>query len=122
MSDDLLPLPAGSSGHNSPALPHSMSRQNAGVLGSLMASPFSVILSPYPNSAAFCSVAPSQVIQPQLSIWDVADEDLLEPTLDDITIGGKVHGKSQVGKKGAGLGRPRVEGKETGSGGVMKWG
>src|SRR5882724_889701 len=132
MSADLLPLPAGSSGHNSLALPHSssghnspallhsMSRQNAGVPGSLMASPFGIPLPPYPNSAAFCSVAPSQVIRPQLPIWDVADEDLPEPTPDAITIGGEVCGKSQVGKKGAGPGRLRVKGKETG--GVTKRG
>jgi len=52
----------------------------------------------------------------------VADEDLPELTLDAITIGGEVCGKSQFGKKGAGLGRPRVKGKETGSGGVTKQG
>jgi len=49
----------------------------------------------------------------------VADEDLPEPTLDAIKIGGEVHGKSQIGKKGEGPGRPRVK---MGSGGVMKLG
>jgi len=99
-----------------------MSRKNAGVPGSLMASPFSIPLPPNPNSAAFCSAAPSQVIWPQLPIWDVADEDLPAPTLDAFKIGGKVCGKSQVGKKGAGPGKLRVKGKEMGSGGVMKQG
>jgi len=37
-----------------------------------------------------------------------------------LKLGGEVHGKSQVGKKGAGPGRPRVKGKETG--GVTKQG